>query len=164
VTRDLPKSLLDLASRLDQSLTYSADNTDDASAQEARDAWRADIQKQANVGQIERMPPTEIAELTQIEYPIESSLKSEGRSLRRCLTQDPKTAEVGVLFDSQGDVADEPRLLRSTGYGALNEEIKALVSAYDDFPSDRASKAYSFEVEVFYDSELCVTAVELQKK
>ncbi len=163
VTQQMPDSLRDFVAALDKSLTYSAENTDDASAQKAREAWQANIQRQANVGQIERMQPAEITDLTQIEYPIESSLKAEGRSLRRCLTEDPKSAEVGVLFDAQGNVVDEPVLLRSTGYGALNEEIKATVVAYKDFPSDRASKAYTFEVEVFYDSELCITAAELQR-
>ena len=163
VTRELPNSLRDFAAKIDQSLTYNAENTDDASAQQAKDEWQSDMQQQANVGPIEPMPPAQIAELTQIEYPIESSLKSAGRSLRRCLTEDPKTAEVGVRFDARGNVADEPRLLRSTGYSALNEEIKAMVAAYDDFPSDRASKAYTFEVEVFYDNELCITAEGLQK-
>ncbi|MEM9150283.1 MAG: hypothetical protein AAGB19_07490 [Cyanobacteria bacterium P01_F01_bin.3] len=162
-TRDLPNSLKDLAVRLDRSLTYNPKNTaDDPDVQKAKDDWQAELQEQANVGQIELMPPAEIVELTQIEYPIESSLKVEGRSLRRCLTEDPQTAEIGVRFDAQGNIAGEPELLRSTGYSAINEEIKALVAAYDDFPSDRASKAYTFEVEVFYDSELCITAVELQ--
>ena len=162
-TRALPNSLKDLAVRLDRSLTYNPKNTaDDPDVQKAKDDWQAELQEQANVGQIELMPPAEIVELTQIEYPIESSLKVEGRSLRRCLTEDPQTAEIGVRFDAQGNIAGEPELLRSTGYSAINEEIKALVAAYDDFPSDRASKAYTFEVEVFYDSELCITAVDLQ--
>ncbi|MEL7334120.1 MAG: hypothetical protein AAFN12_17870 [Cyanobacteria bacterium J06560_2] len=163
VTQEVPDSLRAFASKLNRSLTYDAENTDDESAQQAKNTWQADIQRQANIGQIEQMAPTEIDELTQVEYPIESSIKAEGRSLRRCLSEDPTTAEVGVLFDVQGNVAGEPALLRSTGYGALNEEIKALVAAYEDFPSDRASKAYTFEVEVFYDSEACLELVDLQK-
>ena len=162
-TRDLPNSLKDLAARLDRSLTFNPKNTaDDPDVQKAKDDWQAELQEQANVGQIELMPPAEILELTQIEYPIESSLKVAGLALRRCLTEDPLTAEIGCRFDAQVNIAGEPELLRSTGYSAINEEIKALVAAYDDFPSDRASKAYTFEVEVFYDSELCITAVELQ--
>ncbi|MGD1898133.1 MAG: hypothetical protein ACFB16_14405 [Phormidesmis sp.] len=164
VTQQIPDSLQALADELDDSLTYSADNTDDQSVQQAREAWQATLQRQANVGQIEQIAPAEIDELTQVEYPIESSLKSEGRPLSRCLETDPTPAEIGVLFDASGNIVGEPELLRSTGYSGLNEEIRAIVAAYDDFPSDRASKAYTFEVEVFYDSEACVSLTELKEE
>ena len=162
-TRNLPTALSELAAKLDRSLTYNPTNTDDISAQKAKDDWQAELQRQANVGPIESLPPAEIDELRLIDYPIESSLVAEGRSLRRCLTEDPKVAEIGVRFDAGGNVSGEPILLRSTGYSALNEEIKAMAAAYDDFPSDRASKAYTFEVEIFYDSDLCITAEDMQE-
>ncbi len=164
VTQQIPNSLRTFASQLNRSLTYSAKNTDEESATQAREDWQENIQKQANIGQIERFPAAEITELTQIEYPIESSIEAEGQLLNRCLEKDPHSAEIGVLFDAQGNVVDQPTVLRSTGYGALNEEIKAIVAAYDDFPNDRASKAYAFEVDVFYDSETCVSLDTLKDK
>ena len=157
VTQQMPDSLRAFANKLNRSLSYSAKDTDDESATQAREDWQENIQKQANVGQIERFPPAEITELTQIEYPIESSIEADGQLLNRCLEKAPHSAEIGVLFDAQGNIVDQPAVLRSTGYSALNEEIKAIVAAYEDFPSDRAAKAYAFEVDVFYDSEGCVS-------
>ncbi|MGC1527882.1 MAG: hypothetical protein WA783_17690 [Phormidesmis sp.] len=157
VTQQMPDSLRAFADKLNRSLTYSAKDTDDESANQAREDWQENIQKQANIGQIERFPAAEITELTQIEYPIESSVEADGQLLNRCLEKAPHSAEIGVLFDAQGNIIDQPTVLRSTGYSALNEEIKAIVAAYEDFPSDRAAKAYAFEVDVFYDSEGCVS-------
>ncbi len=164
VTRQLPDSLRTFANQLNRSLAYSAKDTDEESANQARENWQANVQKQANVGQIERLPPAEITELTQINYPIESSVNANGQLLNRCLEKDPHGAEIGVLFDSQGNVVDQPIVLRSTGYSALNDEIRAIVAAYNSFPEDRASKAYAFEVDVFYDSDACVSLGALKEE
>lgn len=163
VTQEIPQDFQAFVDTLHRSLTYSAKNTDDASADDTRADWQATIQSQANVGQIGQMPTAEISDLTEIDYPLESSLKLDGRSLSRCLDPKPAPAEIGVLFDSRGEIVGEPELIRSTGYGALNEEIQALVTAYDDFPRDRNSKAYTFEVEVNYDAESCVSLTNLRE-
>jgi len=44
----------------------------------------------------------------------------------------------------------------------VDEEIKAIAATQDNFPSDRNSKAYSFEVEVNYDENACVALNELK--
>ncbi|EDX84411.1 hypothetical protein S7335_2108 [Synechococcus sp. PCC 7335] len=158
-------SLLDQISDLAKSLTYSEENTDDSSANQNRASWKADIQKQANVGAVESITPTEIADLTEVTYPIESPKQAgmQARSLSLCLEEEPHDAEVGVRFDSQGNVADEPFLIRSTGYSALNDEIIATVASYQDFPPSRHSKAYLLEFKVDYDAEACVSLEELKE-
>ena len=159
------KELLEEVSDLSESLTYREKDTDDNSADQNRVDWKADIQRQANVGTVESLAPTEISELTEIAYPIEVSKQADmaGRSLSLCLEAEPHGAEVGVLFDSQGNVAGEPSLIRSTGYGVLNEEIIATVRSYEDFPPNRNSKAYLLEFEIDYDAETCVSLKELKE-
>jgi hypothetical protein len=157
--------LLKEVSELSELLAYSEADTDDRSASQNRADWIADIQRQANVGTIESIEPTEISDLTEIAYPIEVSEQAdmEARSLSLCLEKVPHNAEVGVLFDAQGDVADEPALLRSTGYAAINDEIIATVLGYEDFPPNRSSKAYLLEFDINYDAETCVSLEELKE-
>lgn len=167
VTQKLPEALKETVAILEESLTYSAEDTDDESAEKNRLAWTNKIQRQANIGSIEPIEPTESTALTQVNYPIESSQQSSalmrGRNLNVCLdTPKPGKAEIGVLFDASGDVVDQPELIRSTGYGAVDEEIKAIAATEEHFPRNRNSKAYSFEVEVKYDDDACVELSELK--
>ncbi|MEM8504192.1 MAG: hypothetical protein AAF716_13695 [Cyanobacteria bacterium P01_D01_bin.1] len=161
----VPEDLLEEISDLYGLLAYSAQNTDDFSANQNRDDWKADIQRQANVGTVESMAPTEISDLTEIAYPIEASKQADmkARSLSLCLDKKPHDAEVGVLFDSQGNVAGEPALIRSTGYEGINQEIIATVRSYEDFPPNRSSKAYLLEFEIDYDPETCVSLEKLKE-
>lgn len=160
------KALLKEVSDLSKSLAYREKNTDDNSANQNRVDWKADIQRQANVGTVESLAPTEILGLTEIAYPIEVSKQADmaGRSLSLCLEVEPHGAEVGVLFDSQGNIASEPSLIRSTGYDALNKEIIATIRSYQDFPPNRNSKAYLLEFEVDYDAKSCVSLKALKEQ
>ncbi|MEO0768169.1 MAG: hypothetical protein AAFY72_01855 [Cyanobacteria bacterium J06649_4] len=176
VTQTLPESLQASVSKLRAALTYDDANTDDDSAQALRTAWKANVESQADIATLDQLAPAALAALTQVSYPIDVLQPSEaskreadyvpvylaGRSLNICLEQEPHKAEVGVVFDAQGNVVDEPTLIRSTGYAALNDAIRANVVASDDFPRDRSSKAYNFEVEVDYDADACVTLGELK--
>ncbi len=157
--------LLSQVKNISKSLSYSEKDTDKSSADQNRADWQADIQRQANIGTVESIAPTEISDLTEISYPIESPKQADmkARSLSLCLEKEPHHAEVGVLFDSQGNVANKPALIRSTGYGALNDEIIATVLGYKDFPPDRNSKAYLLEFEIDYNAETCVSLEELKE-
>ncbi len=161
VSDDLLKEVSDLS----ELLAYSEEDTDDLSASQNRADWKADIQRQANVGTVENIEPAEISDLTEIAYPIEVSRQAdmEARSLSLCLEKAPHNAEVGVLFDAQGNVAGDPALLRSTGYEAINNEIIATVLSYEDFPPNRSSKAYLIEFDIDYDAETCVSLEALKE-
>ncbi len=165
LTRSVSKSLLAQIQDLSKSLAYSEADTDDSSTNQNRADWKADIQRQANIGTVESIAPTEISDLTEISYPIESPKQADmkARSLSLCLEKEPHSAEVGVLFDAQGNVADKPALIRSTGYDALNNEIIATVLDYKDFPPNRNSKAYLLEFEINYNAETCVSLEELKE-
>ena len=167
---DLPPSLRQMVARVAAALTYREAETSDAIAQQKRADWEAKIRTQANVEAVENIAPTQIVGLTPISYPIQTAEDAEVLSYSACLEKAPHNAEVGMLFDSQGDVAAEPELIRSTGYGALNEEILATFSDIDSFSSldealtleSRRSKAYLFEVAVDYQTDTCVSLEKLR--
>ncbi|MGB3295906.1 MAG: hypothetical protein WBB01_23225, partial [Phormidesmis sp.] len=166
---ELPASLQAMAAEIAAALTYREAGTSEAVAQQKRDAWEAKIRTQANIGPIENIAP-QAAGLTRISYPIESAEAAEVLSYSACLEKDPHNAEVGVWFDSRGNVVDDPELIRSTGYGALNEKILATFADVDHFSNlsaaltleDRRSKAYTFEVAVDYKADACVSLEKLQ--
>lgn len=157
----LPASLRELAAFFSKALDYNPEGTDEASAEQALTDWQASIRRQASGDGVENIEPIQATELTQISYPIESAEKDDGRPFSVCLEKAPHDAEIGILFDSQGEIAGEPKLIRSTGYSALNEEIMATVASYEDFPADYRAKAYTFEVGVDYDADACVSLGKL---
>ncbi len=166
----LPASLRAMVTEVAEALTYREAGTSKAIADQNREAWKAKIRTQANVDTIENIAPTQVANLTQVSYPIQSAEAADVLSYSACLEKDPHSAEVGVLFDSQGNVAGDPELIRSTGYGALNEEILATFADVDNFSNlgealdseHRRSKAYTFEVAVDYKTDACVSLEKLQ--
>ncbi len=174
-TRQLPDSLKALMNRWAIALTYNPKGTDDSSAKTAQSKWMDKINAQASgigVGSLDSkiLEPKLVKAFAQVSYPIESSVRDDEdsppenrkQSFRVCLDQPPSFAEVGVLFDSQGEIAGEPHLIRSTGYLAINEEAVATVEAAKNFPEDRLSKAFIFEVKVDYDPKSCVKLLDLK--
>lgn len=151
-------SIKDLA----ESLTYREAATEDDTAQKRLDIWTAELSQQANAGRIESIKPVLNSD-NLMEYPLESALSLEGRSLSVCLEEFPETAEIGVVFDAQGERVGQPEIIRSTGYEALDREAIALILQPETLPEDRASKAYLFDVTVDYDDESCVSLEALQK-
>ncbi len=166
----LPASLRSMLTEVAEALTYREAGTSEAIAKRRRDAWEAKIRTQANVDAIENIAPTQVTGLTQVSYPIKSAEDAEVLSYSACLEKDPHNAEVGVLFDSQGNEVGQPELIRSTGYGALNEKILAIFTDVDNFSNlgealtleHRRSKAYTFEVVVDYKADACVSLEKLR--
>ena len=167
---DLPPSLRQLVAEIADALTYREAGTSEAIAQQKRADWEAKIRTQANVEAVEVIAPTQFAGLTPINYPIQSAEDAEVLSYSACLEKAPHNAEVGVLFDSQGNIATEPELIRSTGYEALNKEILAVFGDIDSFSNigedldldNRRSKAYLFEVAIDYQTDACVSLEKLR--
>lgn len=189
VTQELPQHFQVFSQQLGDSLVYDASNTTDGSADARRARWRETLRQQSNINTVEQLAsadldPLALDSLTKVAYPIESSVQKDSvvqvdgheiglheRTISLCLSEEPHDAEVGVVINAQGEVVDEPMIIRSTGYEALNNEIKAKVDAFEDFPRDgeasptenRTLKAYRFEVEVDYDAESCVSLADLKE-
>ncbi len=146
---------------LSQEITYDPKHTDLEGAADRRDQWFSSLNQQASAATIGTLEPTSALEIAKLAYPIIESKQPDRRSFRLCLDQLPHDAEVGILFDSQGNVARTPEIIRSTGYAALNNEILAAIAAYDNFPTNRESKAYTLIVNVEYSQDECVSLPKL---
>jgi len=163
--RPVPTTLQPLLEDLLAGLTYRIEGTDDESAAENLRAWKASIGRQASAVGIENIDPIFNSDHV-LEYPLESALSLKGRSLSVCLEELPGKAEIGLLFDSQGELVGQPVLIRSTGYEVLNREAIAIITQPEnlpeELPEDSASKAYLYDVTVDYDNEGCVSLESLQ--
>lgn len=160
---ELPPALKALMTQWAIALTYSPKETLDSTATAAKSKWIDSISTQANSERLTPLTPERIAMFTNIRYPIESSQRQKEQSFRVCLEESPGNAEVGVLFDSQGEIGEEPVLIKGTGYAALNNEVIARIKNADDFPNNRNSKAFIFEVAVDYDAVACASLTDLKK-
>ena len=160
----IPDSLEDAVLTLAEALVYRPEETKDAWAEQKREAWVNSVSRQASgASNLERVDPVVNSELT-LEYPMATSVIREGRSLDVCLDEKPSKAEVGLLFNAQGGLVSEPEVLRSTGYEALDLEITSLLKEVDEFPDNRASRTYIYEVEIDYDAEKCISLSQLQSE
>lgn len=146
---------------LSQEITYNPEHTDLEGAADRRDQWLSSINQQASAATIETLEPTPALEVANLAYPINESKQPNRHSFKLCLDQPPHDAEVGILVDAQGKVARTPKIIRSTGYAALNNEILAAIAAYDNFPTERDSKAYTLIVKVEYSKDECVSLPKL---
>ena len=123
--------------------SYNPDNTSGQAASQNMENWIASLPPEISEG--ENLNLDEPIDLT-IEYP-----------LRACLPgQEPRNASIGVVADADGELLEEPQLLRSTGYKGLNEDALQAVQTYD-IPAGEGPTAYTFRVNVDYDSENCLS-------
>lgn len=123
--------------------SYNPENTSGDAASQNMEDWIASLPPEVSEG--ENLNINEPIDLT-IDYP-----------LRACLPgQEPRNASVGVVADANGELLAEPQLLRSTGYKGLNEAALDAVESYE-IPAAEGPKAYTFRVNVDYDSENCLS-------
>jgi hypothetical protein len=126
---------------LRQQYAYNPEGTDNAVATENFNTWLQALQEATENPEL--LPSSPIT--LEIEYP-----------LRACLPEPPANASVGVLVNPDGEIEGEPSLLKSTGYAGLNQQ--ALDAVWNsEFPATGDYAAYSFNVEVLYDPESCVS-------
>ena len=152
----LPRSLENMVLALQDALLYRPEGTTDESAAQMREGWISTVSRQASGdGRVERAVP-KVDDSLKLTYPIAAAVVREGRSLDVCLDENPSNVELGLLFDSEGELFIEPTVLRSAGYKALDREAIAMVQKEENLPSDRSIEAYIFEIEVDYDQEACI--------
>lgn len=166
-TGQLSAALKSLSSDFASDYTYSDVNTDAEGVARRRQLWAAKISQQANTAAGESVEPIVLPKAAKLSYPIETSMQAERRSFRVCLAPEPNDAEVAVLFDSQGNAASPPEIIRSSGYPAIDNELITRVqkggftAADEGFPLNRLSKAYALPVEVEYVAANCMSLPKL---
>lgn len=159
----LPDSLKALMNKWAIALAYSSKNTSDRSAKANASKWTDKINAQAGDIGVSNLEPLKVEDFTSVSYPIEPAERENKQSFRVCLEQPPGAAEVGVLFDAQGEIISEPELIRSTGYAVVNNKLITAIKSAEDLPNDRQLKAFIFEVAVDYDADVCTSLSELKK-
>ncbi|MEM9266565.1 MAG: hypothetical protein AAGA46_13675 [Cyanobacteria bacterium P01_F01_bin.13] len=153
-SQGVPKLLQDFLARL----SHSVLKTTDPEVEEAKRIWLDELADQPglDVSSVQALDKP-----LQISYPL--TVEYHGpRQLRRCLSPLPKAGLVGVIVDSNGAIATEPTLLRSSGYEFLNDIALDKIQAYADFPEASSQQIYTVDVEVDYDKNACVDLAKLR--
>lgn len=122
-------------------MAYNPEGTSEEAAAEASTAWLENIQAE-----------TEASDLAVAEEPLPMVLPYEGRV---CLDPPPGEGLVGAWVTAEGELAEDPVLLKSTGYPFLNEQALATL-AEAEFPEADTAAVYQFAVEIEYDAENCI--------
>ncbi|MEM0978965.1 MAG: hypothetical protein AAGH78_01690 [Cyanobacteria bacterium P01_H01_bin.58] len=74
---------------------------------------------------------------------------------RVCLPVVPTDGEIGALVRPEGILANEPDVLKSTGYIAFDQQARQIVENFDFYAIEELT-AYRFQVRVNYDAENCI--------
>ena len=139
-------------------LRYGWLETRDVATAEAKQAWLADLEEQP---EIQVSAPEELAPPLSISYPL--TVDHNGpRAIRSCLNPLPISGLIGVVVDTNGAIATEPALLRSSGYDFLNDVALDRIKDYSEFPTDSSQQAYVVPVEIDYSEDTCVDLAELR--
>ena len=143
---NLPQERIDqLLAAIGQRLVYSDLNTSDADYSQNLSRWQQAIRAE-----------TGLTALTPEAAPTELPITYYQRA---CLSEEPGTAQVGVIVSPVGSPRREPVLLRSSGYGIV--DAKALRTVADHrFPRGGEVKAYTVTLptEVDHGPSDCLTA------
>ncbi|MEA5463308.1 hypothetical protein VB741_06165 [Leptothoe sp. PORK10 BA2] len=154
-SRDVPNLLQAFLARLHHSVL----STTEPEVEEAKRRWLADLGQQAG-GQ--GASPETLDQALKLSYPLTTFEENGPRQIRSCLNPLPVKGLVGVVVEANGAIATEPTLLRSSGYGFLNDIALEKIKDYENFPEDSAQKIYLVDVEVDYDKTTCVDLAKLK--
>ena len=72
-----------------------------------------------------------------------------------CLTKEPQKGLIGAWVGPEGMLLGEPEVIRSTGYGGLNQQAVRYIKTLN-FSEVETFTGYQFEVVVNYDPDDCV--------
>ena len=138
-------------------LRHSILKTTDPEVEEAKQAWLVSLSEQP---EIRVADPQGLDKSVEINYPL---IADGPRRFLSCLTPVPEKGLVGVVVNTDGEIATEPAILRSSGYGFLNDIALEKIKNYQDFPDEDTQKLYTIDIEVDYDKDACVSLSDLQK-
>ncbi|MGD1950028.1 MAG: hypothetical protein ACFB14_10330 [Leptolyngbyaceae cyanobacterium] len=151
--QEVPKPLQNFLARLRHSIL----KTTDPEVEEAKQAWLVSLSEQP---EIRVSDPQGLDKSVEINYPL---IADGPRRFLSCLTPVPEKGLVGVVVNPDGEIATEPAILRSSGYGFLNDIALEKIKNYQDFPDEDTQKLYTIDIEVDYDKDACVSLSDLQK-
>ena len=148
--RSVPQRLQDFLARLQ----YRWQGTQERSVADAQAAWLADLQTPERALQALDKPLA-------ISYPVTIEEDEGPRQIYRCLAPQPEAGLMGVVVDTDGAIAGEPKLLRSSGYPFINDVALREIQNYGEFPDRNSQQVYTVPFEVDYDADACLGLAEL---
>ena len=130
---NLPQSQVDrLAKSLRDRFRYNADAQSDETLTRQQNQWQALIRQETGMADL-------------VPEPLATPLAMVYQQ-RICLDPVPGTVKVGVLANPDGSHRDDPVVLQSSGYGAVDDQALTLV-ANQTMPTADLPNAYIFSVE-----------------
>ncbi|MBE7380779.1 MAG: hypothetical protein F6J95_005150 [Leptolyngbya sp. SIO1E4] len=123
-----------------QAYAYDATDTTDEDLEERLATWLEESTPLVN--------NSPIATATPVKLPVEYGQ-------RLCLPTPPHEGLMAALISAEGEILEEPKILRSTGYRFINEQATQFIETLD-FSSVERPTAYQFEVVVAYDPDICI--------
>ena len=151
--QEVPKPLQNFLARLRHSIL----RTTEPEVEDAKQAWLVSLNEQP---EIQVSEPQELDKSVEINYPL---IADGSRRFLSCLTPAPEKGLVGVVVNPDGAIAIEPTILRSSGYGFLNDIALDKLKDYQEFPDEDTQKLYTIDIEVDYDKDACISLSDLQK-
>ncbi|NJL48879.1 MAG: TonB family protein [Leptolyngbyaceae cyanobacterium SM2_5_2] len=129
---NLPQAQVDgLRASVQNRFGFAADKTTREAYSANLGAWEGSIRQETG--------------LTDLSAEVDRTDLSVTYPQRVCLANEPGEVRVGVLVNPDGSQRGEPAVLRSSGYGALDQKALAAVEAHE-FPKAEGIKAYTVTV------------------
>ena len=154
-SREVPNILQTFLMRL----RHSIRRTTEPEVEEAKQVWLANLEQQPG---LEISSPNMLPQALEISYPLVADDDHGPRRFFGCLTPEPTQGLVGVIVEPDGTLLNEPSLLRSSGYGFLNDIALNKIQDYAHFPDTSTRKAYMVDIAINYDHDSCVNLAELK--
>lgn len=150
--RSVPERLRKFLARLQ----YRWKGTQDWTVADAQAAWLAELRPTVSAESLQALDKP-----LAISYPVTIEEEEGPRQIHRCLNPRPEAGLIGTVVDTDGAIAGEPKLLRSSGYPFINDVALREIQNYKEFPNERGQKIYTVPFEVDYDEDACIGLAEL---
>jgi hypothetical protein len=115
-----------------QRVTYTAEATTAAAFDQNLSQWQQAIRTETGLSDLTPTPAPEALAVTYYQ--------------RACLTVPPGPVQAGVLVSPSGSTRSQPVVLRSSGYGAVDDHALRAVASHQ-FPRASQARAYTITVE-----------------
>lgn len=115
-----------------QRVTYTAEATTAAAYEQNLSQWQQTIRTHTGLGDLTPAPAPQPLAVTYYQ--------------RACLSEPPGPVQMGVLVSPSGTARSQPVVLRSSGYGAVDDHALRAVASHQ-FPRASEARAYTVTVD-----------------
>ncbi|WOD39092.1 hypothetical protein [Nodosilinea sp. E11] len=127
-----PERVEQMRAAILQRVTYTPEATTAIAYEQNLSQWQQAIRTETGLSDLTPSPAPEELSVTYYQ--------------RACLSEPPGPVQAGVLVSPSGSTRSQPVVLRSSGYGAVDDHALRTVASHR-FPSASGAKAYTVTVE-----------------